>query len=659
MKIFFEEHPYPKSVVKHWLHDRYLTFLKKEEDKVKIQWVGYYFLQSEEGGDTIFILPKVFINISDGVEKAFGEFAPEDIIDTNDENNPLLKSKYFSEVFNLSTWIYRAIARYKERNTPENITELVDVQNVQSVKGEQSATMIDIILRLIRFNNEHRNLFTYIARINSQGHNKINWQKTISRVTPIMQDESPIYMKFLNKSKTMNFDEEILVLFYSVLDYLHEKYNFKIIRNVNYPTDPREVERLIQSGRGTRLLRSIRRKYFKDELVELWELLNVFFSRAQNVATKRTHEEALMVRDFNMVFEDMIDCLISDDTKIRNKKLADQPDGKIVDHIYRYESLMKPDDIYYIGDSKYYKEGHDPQEYSIFKQFTYAKNVIQMSMGIINPKKKQIGRPNYYDPLTEGYNVSPNFFVRGVVSPDNINYSEDELTPERDTDGTTIKVERWKHHANRLFDRDTLFVQKYSINFLYVLAAYSTNSVDDAFKRSIQEKFRNNILSWLADNYHFFVLKPTKKSLKEALDKHFRTLLGKVFAYDETSVILGMQSSQMDKSFDAENDLYMVYTAIRDDFEFYEYDIINAHEGDAYTGKRIASLGEDKEIVNYIKEIARFNPQLLNMKLWISLQENFGEKYWGMTERDWIKLIDQYRFETSSESPKMAAERNI
>ena len=128
MKIFFEEHMYRYPVVKPWLQDRYLTFLKN--DMVHIPWVGYYFLQSEEGSDTIFILPKVFINIIDGVEKAFGEFAPEDIIDTNDENNPLLKSKYFKEVcfllhfINLlfSVLFLILLTCLKERSTKERIT---------------------------------------------------------------------------------------------------------------------------------------------------------------------------------------------------------------------------------------------------------------------------------------------------------------------------------------------------------------------------------------------------------------------------------------------------------------------------------------------------------------------------------------------------------
>ena len=189
-----------------------------------------------------------------------------------------------------------------------------------------------------------------------------------------------------------------------------------------------------------------------------------------------------------MVFEDMIDTLISDDTKDKNDKLKDQPDGKIVDHIYHYSSLVREDDIYYIGDSKYYKEGHDPGENSIYKQFTYAKNVIQMNMDVTTPNEK-IGRGNYYDDETEGYNISPNFFIRGMVNPQHLNYIEPELEQQKKKDGKPA-VEKRCHHKNRLFDRDTLFVLKYSINFLFVLSAYAAGRVDEACKNHIREKFK-------------------------------------------------------------------------------------------------------------------------------------------------------------------------
>ena len=561
MKIFFEEYVYKWDVVKEFLHDHYVMYLK--DGKVTIPYVGYYY--SKKAEDSVFILPKVFININENKEeKAFGLFYPEEIIDTKNEDNPLLKSEYYDEVFNLSTWIYRAIARYQERHNPENITESVEVQNVESVNGDNSETWINIILELIRFNNEHRNLFTYIARINSQGHNKINWQKTISKVQPALQDDVPVYMQFRNKTRVINYDEELIVLFFSVLDYLHDKYHFRILRNVNYTTYPKEVEKLIASGKGTRLLRNIRRKYFKDELVKLWQLLNVFFEKAQTMQSKSFHEESLMVRNFNMVFEDMIDSLISDDTKEKHEKLKDQPDGKIVDHIYHYGSLVREDDIYYIGDSKYYKEGRDPGENSIYKQFTYAKNVIQMNMDVTSPHER-IGRKNYYDDLTEGYNITPNFFIRGMVNPMHLNYIDAELEQERDTRGEPC-VEKRSHHENRLFDRDTLFVLKYSINFLFVLSAYASGRVDESYKRRIWEKFRNNIIEELKRNYHFYLLQ-SNYDRTEAIDKHFRLLNGKIFnSFKDDRILLFAYEKGM-------SGLSQLFDEIKEDFRIIPYQL--------------------------------------------------------------------------------------
>ncbi len=561
MKIFFEEYVYEWDVVKEFLHDHYVMYLK--DGKVTIPYVGYYY--SKKAEDSVFILPKVFINVNKNKEeKAFGIFYPEEIIDTKNEDNPLLKSEYYDEVFNLSTWIYRAIARYQERHNPENITESVEVQNVESVNGDNSETWINIILELIRFNNEHRNLFTYIARINSQGHNKINWQKTISKVQPILQEDTPVYMQFRNKTKVINYDEELIVLFFSVLDYLHEKYHFRILRNVNYSTYPKEVEKLVVSGKGTRLLRNIRRKYFKDELVKLWQLLNVFFEKAQTMQSKSFREESLMVRNFNMVFEDMIDSLISDDTKEKHEKLKDQPDGKIVDHIYHYGSLVREDDIYYIGDSKYYKEGRDPGENSIYKQFTYAKNVIQMNMDVTSPHEK-IGRKNYYDDLTEGYNITPNFFIRGMVNPMHLNYIDAELEQEKDTRGEPC-VEKRSHHKNRLFDRDTLFVLKYSINFLFVLSAYASGRVDESYKRRIWEKFRNNIIEELKRNYHFYLLQ-SNYDRTEVIDKHFRLLNGKIFnSFKDDRILLFAYEKGM-------LGLPQLFNEIKEDFRILPYQL--------------------------------------------------------------------------------------
>ncbi len=565
MRIFFEEYKYSRELVEG-ISEHYI---KGRGERVYIPYVGYYY--SKKLDDVVFILPKVFLNMQDdGSMLAFGNYKPEEIINTTKEDNPLMKTGYYKEIFNLSTWIYRAIDTYKRRHPNENITEKVDIQDVISTKGNNTGTWIDTILSLIKFNNEHQYLFSFIASSNSNKNKRIDWKKTIARRTPLLQRKKPIYIETINKTKIINEDEEIFVLFYSVLDYLHEKNNFKIKRNIIYKTDTKWIERLLESKRGTRYLRSIRNNYFNDDVVALWNLLYAFFDKAQMIRSNSTHEEWLMVSTFNIVFEDMIDYLISDETKHNKdrKDLWDQPDGKLVDHIYKYESLLSNEDIYYIGDSKYYMESTQLGSYSNFKQFTYAKNVIQLNMDYFPSSRNKVGRANYYDEKTEGYNITPNFFIRGLVNPKQITYSNMQLEAIKDKNNLP-KVERMRHHKDRLFDRDTLFVQHYNINFLFVLSAYAQNRNITANKKEIHKKFRINIQSWLAENYAFYILKSKNNTLKDDINKHFRMLLGKVYTYNADSIILGLEK-------DSDISFKKIQKATQGDFSIFGYDIVNS-----------------------------------------------------------------------------------
>ena len=68
-----------------------------------------------------------------------------------------------------------------------------------------------------------------------------------------------------------------------------------------------------------------------------------------------------------------------------------------------------------------FQAGADLDEKSLYKQFTYAKNIIQLNINIFNKPGGQrksdeqeiIKDVRYRDQLTAGYNLTPNFFVRG------------------------------------------------------------------------------------------------------------------------------------------------------------------------------------------------------------------------------------------------------
>lgn len=582
MKILFEEYAYDKDDVMAFVPKHYLQSLKN--NKVCVPYVGYFY--SREVDDSVFILPKVFIKIYDKksysknekIEKAFGRFDPKNLIDTNNKDNPILGTQFYTHIYDLSVWIYRAIERYREREPLENNTERVEVLCVDSVNGNKSQTLINSVLDLVRFNKEHQSLFTFVAKLSTQGHNRISWQKTISKCSPYIQDAVPIYLKSITKTKIFNPDEELIVLFFSVMDYLHEKYHFHIVRNLNYSTFPREVVKMIETGKGSRYLRKIRHKYFKDELVKLWNLLYVFFKRAEDMKSNKITEDYLLVKVFDRVFEDMIDTLISDDTKIKDKKMVDQRDRKIVDHIYKYESLVRKDDIYYIGDSKYYKEGSNPGDEAVYKQFTYARNVIQRNMDLLKPKANKLYRDNYFDPLTEGYNVTPNFFIRGTVEDEDYSFGfrleATKLNGKHD-------VERMWHHKNRLFDRDSLLVLKYNISFLYVLSSYASSRTDENIRRKIRGTFRTHVMSQLDQDYRFFKLRVFDGVEKNAaIDKHFKLLIGKIFSTfdgrDEKAVLMALERNTCDEV------IKEIYQKVKNEFEIIDYDLINDKEGVVY-----------------------------------------------------------------------------
>ena len=532
MKILFEDYPYSSKDVS-FLAD--IASIELNDGRIKLPYVGYYY--DADSSETIFILPKVFIvkEKDEKGEKAFGRYAPELLLNISEENE-LLTAADNAFLFNLSAWLYQAIALFNERNTDNEITSHRSLAGVVGNRGEGEATMLDHVLALLRFNKTHQSLFTYIATIMHSGKHKVHWTKTIRTTSPILKGNKPYYLDCKTKEKTINYDEELICLFYSTLDYLRHSYHFVVKHHLNFKMEkPHRIAAMIESGKGTRRLRGMRGKYFTDELVQLWHLLYAFYERAEEVAQKKLQSERLLVRNFNIVFEDMIDCLIGESSI--PKGLKEQKDGKIVDHIYRDKSLVDQGDIYFIGDSKYYKEGNSIGENSRYKQFTYAKNVIQYHIDLFNKGPKDDAL-RYRDELTEGYNPTPNFFIRGVIDAKDLSYHNSQL--KQDEKGRYFNY----HFENRLFDRDTLLVLTYDINFLYVLSAYvQSRGYSTSVNRFLREKFRQDILVAYQNEYDFYEIKPINLSNKEFVERNFKKLIGKIYQTREGKLILALKSS--------------------------------------------------------------------------------------------------------------------
>lgn len=518
MKILFEEYQYSTKIISSILGERY--FFPINATECKINFVGYYYNPNADNGkgDAVIIFPKVFINLH---RKAFEEFTPEELINPAPEVIARLKASGKDKIiFEISTWLYQSIQKYNKRHFYNTISENQQVNQVISNLDDTISTELDIILSLLKFYKDNQNLFTFIAKTTHSQLHKINWQKTINKKQPIIQDNQPFYFEVNSKKKKINDEEELLILFYSTLHFIKLKYAFDLLL-------PQQYDLLIGNQfqailrRGCRYLKSIKYKYYSDKMLCLYNLLYTFFERSEKIQSKKQLEEILLIKDFNIVFEDMIDDLIGDTNLL--PQLKNHPDGKMVDHIYKYKSLILDDSIYFIGDSKYYKPTTALGINSKAKQFTYAKNVIQHNIKLFNEDTLD-SNLRYREKDTEGYNITPNFFISAFVN-ENFDFSKSYLKDSGETFSQT-------HFENRLFDRDTLFVQSYNINFLFVLSAYiSKNStLKTNFKKDTQKHFRDKLIKFINEKYIFFKASPHSAiNINDLISKHFRIINGKVY----------------------------------------------------------------------------------------------------------------------------------
>lgn len=524
MRLLIEEYQYDVVKVKDILHG--IDALENVDGKVSIHYVGYYYNTLLK--DCVFILPKVLLKDVDGQELAFGKYKPEDIV-TPDKNIEMeVSEKDF--LYKFAVWIYRAIVVYKnDKQNDSGIVYHTKIAQIGKGKRRLSNTYLDILLQLLQFNRDNQSFFFFIIKNLHSGFNKINWTRTISRETAIVQGEQAVYLKPVNKKRQINFDEELLVIFFSILNYIGDTYGFpkeikcqfQLIKGAQFKT--------YLKGYGCTRLRQIKYKYFSDKALELWSLCYAFFDETRQLSVSTEKKEYLLVKSFYIVFEAIIDELIGDNP-LPDGMDKKQEDGKIVDHLYTAKSLIESEakQTYYIGDSKYYKIGHPLGTESIYKQYTYARNAIQWNLDIFNQGKEPQSGVRLRDDVTEGYNIIPNFFISAKMD-EAFDYANDGIEK---TDRLHNR-HRKEQFRNRLFDRDTLLLFHYDVNFLFVLSLYARNNALQKadWKRKVRDKFREEIQDWLQDDFDFYAMTSYPgEDGKEYIKTHFQDVLGKMYS---------------------------------------------------------------------------------------------------------------------------------
>ena len=521
MKIIIEGHSYTPEAVQNYLWEGAFQDIK---GYVCINYVGYYYNPRIE--DCVFILPKVLLDTN---EKTFGQYTPEEILSI-DKDSPL-QDQERKFIYEFSVWTHRAIVVFAQHNKDNGIVlSNKQVSEMGHSKRRLSNTFLDILLALIEFQRENNNFILFTLRLQHSGYNKINWTRTIAHEQAFLQNKTPLYLRMQNKKRVVNFDEELLVIYYSILHYINEQYGFPINIPVGFELITGKRFEQYLKGYGTRRLRQIKYKYFSDTTKYLWDLCNAFFEQSSQVYIQNRNEEYLLVSSFEIVFETMIDQLIGDPRNELPDGLKDQADGKRVDHLYKDKGLTNDELIYYIGDSKYYKRSTQLSKESVYKQYTYARNVIQWNLDLFLDGKleDQKGHTCLRDDVTEGYNITPNFFISAEIDKD---YSyEERLDYVGDDKQQTYNSRQFN---NRLFDRDTLLLAHYNVNFLYVVALYARDSRQQQaqWKEKVRSEFRTKIREMLEQQYDFYAMTAHEGvDGEQFLRNNFQSLLGKVFS---------------------------------------------------------------------------------------------------------------------------------
>jgi len=108
-----------------------------------------------------------------------------------------------------------------------------------------------------------------------------------------------------------------------------------------------------------------------------------------------------------------------------------------------------------------------------------------------------------------------------------------------------IKTKCSFHFSERLFDRDTLFVHEYKINFLFVLHSYCAKSISNllSFRNETKVFFRDRLKSYFKNDqmsgFEFKIKRfNNSQDLENYMKANFRVLIGKVISINDTTLLL-------------------------------------------------------------------------------------------------------------------------
>jgi hypothetical protein len=576
MRILIEGQSYLVKDLKTIFNDQ--SFYTQKGDSAIINSVGYYY--SIDKKEVVYMLPKVFMspeelrsNESENEIKCLWE--KKNTVFKHGDGIPItIKELFYIDKLEGSikheskyVWIrhitisfYNSLIEFKRRKNNTSILNSGIINEINTNLGDDEYSYLDLVLSFTNFYKKNKSiiLFRHIEHISNQA-KKPKWEKTIRKSVPIIDKRNaPIYLEVRNKKTIINTEEELIIYFFSILNQFKSENNLSISIDKTYNLIKGEAFRNLQIN-GLSKLRKIKYKYFSDTMKRMYKLCELYLDSTDTGSIKKRNEEFLSFKKYNIVFEDMVDKLFTDeknleeydkrisDKEISIKKLKNNDDGKIIDHLFGYEGLIDTSHIFYIGDSKYYKPGNTADNLSIYKQYTYAKNIIQYNINLFNnsPEIYEKNKLKYRDKITEGYNITPNFLLYGVIE-NHEDFKNISLDPISKNLNECIKHSY--HWKDRLFDRDSLFICQFTINYLFVLNSYTESSEASMieYRKQAKTKFRNKFIEYFEQNSisSFTFYKLEMPDLKSFVRDYFKMLNGKCFSLDKKTLLVAIRTEE-------------------------------------------------------------------------------------------------------------------
>ena len=565
---------FTKDSLKTFAGDKIDYILSDNNRYVKFDYVGYCYFNFKEHSGCIFFLPKVVMKGDDesdpntiGYTKVpkgliLGKYDPSSYI----QSERLKEDNYehYSFVLKLSYEVCKAIRVYWNRLKQKERTSLPQQQALSEISSHLNArpqSLIDLLRSIERFSIENRDWFLFMTQQSRNPQTKINWRKTIQSTIPVFQDGVPIYLNPQTTQKVVDFDEELMTIFNSILKYINKEYDLHCPVNEGYELIEGELFDYYLHGFGCQKLAQIRYRYFSDKTLMLWNICNEFFLH-HNTSDRALQHEYLLAKGFHNVFERMMDHLIGDDVNeqlIRQKQLKD---GKVIDHLYKDRSIINPlSEIMYIADSKYYTIGASISEESQWKQYTYAADI----------QNECIKEGWVMDSLTRGYDIIPNYLISATLPEKDItNFDYDKIKGDPlNRHGNHIE-----HIDNCIFSNSTKYIFRYHVNFLFVITLFARdNDIEvEEFKTNARAEFRRRIIEEYNHAYRFFKISESRlPSNTDYIDLLVLRMenggylpnIGKVFSFIDTDgrqFIIGL--ARKDESGNPDEETYATINAL-------------------------------------------------------------------------------------------------